>query len=199
MHRIDLPPGNSAARVVLRRLRSSDLAAFQAYRQDPQVQRYQGWQPMADAQALAILAEMSTAALLVPGEWCQIGIAAPANDDLIGGLLIGDIGVCVALDEQQAEVGITLSPASQGRGLATAALREAVRWIFHSTPVLQIIGTVDARNTASIRLLPRVGMRQREVRNTLLRGESCVDIQFAIARREWAVFDDQQRQRQSTC
>ncbi len=178
------------------------------------MQRYQGWLPMADAQALAFLAEMSTAALLVPGEWCQIGIAAPVTDEpvreihrgdmLSGDMLIGDIGVCVAHDEQQAEVGISLSPAYQGRGFATAALRDAVRWIFHCTPVAQVVGIVDARNDASIRLLPRVGMRSCATHNTTFRSEprvemTSVEIEFAIARAESAVFDDEHRQHRSTC
>ena len=42
---------------LLRRLRPSDLAAFQAYRSIPELGRFQGWSPMSEAEAAAFLAE----------------------------------------------------------------------------------------------------------------------------------------------
>jgi hypothetical protein len=42
---------------VLRRLATADLAAFQAYRTDAALGRYQGWSPMTDAEARAFLEE----------------------------------------------------------------------------------------------------------------------------------------------
>ena len=55
----------------------------------------------------------------------------------------------VAADQSRAEAGISLSPALQGMGLAAAALRDAVRWLFRCTPVPLAIGIVDARNAAA--------------------------------------------------
>jgi hypothetical protein len=46
---------------LLRRLRTSDLAAFQAYRSIPEIGRFQGWSPMSEAEAVAFLADRSTA------------------------------------------------------------------------------------------------------------------------------------------
>jgi hypothetical protein len=43
----------------LRRFRDSDLAAFQAYRHDPEVGRWQGWTPGPDALALDFLRRMA--------------------------------------------------------------------------------------------------------------------------------------------
>ena len=50
---------------MLRRLHPDDLAAFQAYRTDPAVGRWQGWTAQSDAQALAFLTEMAAIPLLV--------------------------------------------------------------------------------------------------------------------------------------
>ena len=43
---------------MLRRLGVGDLAAFQAYRLDPELGRYQGWSPMSPAEATDFLSAM---------------------------------------------------------------------------------------------------------------------------------------------
>jgi hypothetical protein len=56
------------AGIALRRLSVSDLAAFQAYRSDPELGRYQGWSPMSEPEARAFLEEMNGVPLFRPGE-----------------------------------------------------------------------------------------------------------------------------------
>src|SRR6476660_4658923 len=107
--------------VVLRRLAISDLAAFQAYRHDPVLGLYQGWSAASDAEATSFLAEMNSSELLQLGTWSQIGIA-----DFNNLALIGDIGLFLASDGRHAEIGFTLRRESQGRGVATTAVREAI-------------------------------------------------------------------------
>ena len=48
-------------RVVLRRLVAADLPAFQQYRSDDELGRYQGWSPMSDADAAEFIARMGAA------------------------------------------------------------------------------------------------------------------------------------------
>jgi aminoglycoside 6'-N-acetyltransferase len=127
MHSVD-PLPRTANRVVLRRLAISDLAAFQAYRHDAVLGQYQGWSAASTAEAMLFLAEMNTSELLQPGTWSQIGIA-----DSNGQALIGDVGLFLASDGQHAEIGFTLRRESQGRGLATTAVREAIKLVFEQT------------------------------------------------------------------
>jgi RimJ/RimL family protein N-acetyltransferase len=162
---------------LLRRLTSDDLPEFQAYRHDPELGRYQGWSPMSDEEATAFLVEMNTAALLRPGSWTQIGIGEPDSRRLIG-----DIGVFLDRDGRYAEVGFTLAHHAQGRGVATAAVREAISLIFAVTKVDRVFGITDARNSASVRLLERVGMRRTETTNAVFRGEQCVEHVYAVVR-----------------
>jgi aminoglycoside 6'-N-acetyltransferase len=162
---------------MLRRLAMDDLAEFQAYRRDPEIGRYQGWSPMSDEDAAAFLVEMSAAALLRPGTWTQIGIAEPKTRRLVG-----DIGLFLGQDGRQAEVGFTLARHAQGRGVATAAVREAIRLVFAASTVDRVLCITDARNHASVRLLERVGMRRTETRNALFRGEQCVEYVYMLAR-----------------
>ena len=163
--------------VVLRRLAVSDLRAFQAYRGDPQLARYQGWSAMSDEEATEFLLRMSQSDLLVPGVWSQIGIAQAGAEHLIG-----DIGLLLSLDGRSAEVGITLGRESQGRGFGAAALREAIRLVFEATKAESVHGVADARNVVSIRLLQRVGMQQLESRNAVFRDEPCIEHIFAVKR-----------------
>jgi len=138
-------------RVVVRRLRAADLARFQAYRHDPEVGRYQGWEPQADAEALAFLEEMAVEPFGRVGEWIQLAIADPDDDRLLG-----DIGLHVGEDE--AELGITLAADAQGRGLATEAAEAVVAGLRAHTGVRRLVGITDVRNTSSARLLERLGM-----------------------------------------
>jgi RimJ/RimL family protein N-acetyltransferase len=160
---------------LLRRLRPSDLAAFQAYRSIPELGRFQGWSPMSDAAATAFLAAMSEAPLFMRGDWVQIGIAEPETDRLIG-----DIGIHLSADGLAGEIGFTLAPGAQGRGIATAAVRQALQLFFDITGAQQVLGITDSRNVRSIRLLERTGFRHHERRSTVFRGEPCIEEIYAL-------------------
>jgi len=165
-------------RVVLRRLAPADLADFQRYRHDPDVGRYQGWKPWPDAEAAAFIEAMRIAAPFQRGQWLQIAIA-----DRDTGRLVGDIGICLAEDGTQAELGFSLDRERQGRGLATEAVRLAIALLFARTGVVRVIGVTDARNLASIRVLERVGMRRLQSFDATFRGEPCVEHLYGVTRR----------------
>ena len=162
---------------VLRRLRPSDVFTFQAYRAIPDLGHYQGWSPISDSDALAFLTEMNAAPLFTPGEWVQLGIAEPTAERLVG-----DLGLFLAADESLAEVGFTLEPRSQGRGIATAAVQAAVQLLFTTTQVQQVRGITDTRNVASIRLLERAGFHYKETPHVVFRGESCSEDVYVLPR-----------------
>ncbi|MET0519586.1 MAG: GNAT family N-acetyltransferase [Burkholderiaceae bacterium] len=171
------PPG---ARVRLRRLRTEDLADFQAYRSDPEVGRYQGWRAQADEGARGFLLRMSAAPLGQDGEWFQLGIAERAGDRLIG-----DVGVCRRRADDgvvEAEIGFSLARPAQGRGLAAEALGALLCWLFDELAVARVVAVTDARNRASIALLQRLGARlARSDDAALFRGEPCVEHHFVFA------------------
>lgn len=156
----------------LRRLRPGDLAAFQAYRSSPGLGRFQGWSIMSDAQAADFLGTMGAMPLFPQGDWVQLGIATAAAD---GDRLVGDIGLFLAADGRSGEIGFTLAPSAQGRGIGTEAVRKATRLFFGLTDAECIEGVTDARNTASVRLLRRAGFQYRESRSAIFRGEACTE------------------------
>ena len=69
----------TAPRVVWRRQRPGDLAAFQAHRRDPDLARCQGGSARSDADARAFFDEKAAVPLFVHGEWAQLGITDARN------------------------------------------------------------------------------------------------------------------------
>jgi RimJ/RimL family protein N-acetyltransferase len=165
----------SGTRVVLRRLRPDDLGPFQAYRHDAEVGRYQGWEPQSDEDARAFIAGMSQAEFGRPGEWLQIAIADATDDGLLG-----DIGL-VVMDASEAEFGITLAREAQGRGLAEEAARTLVAGLRAHTGLRLLVGITDTRNTASARLLERLGMTLDAEVAADFRGEPCHERHYGMA------------------
>ena len=162
-------------RVRLRRFRAGDLERFQAYRRDPKVGRYQGWEPMSDEAARAFIAEMGAAGFGRPGEWLQIAIADAAD------ALIGDIGLHTLPDGREAELGITLARAAQGQGLAEEAARTLIAGLRAHTRVRRLFAITDTRNAASARLLGRLGMTLEAEEEAEFRGEPCREWRFGLA------------------
>jgi RimJ/RimL family protein N-acetyltransferase len=174
------PLPRNGPRIVLRRLRPADLTNFQAYRSDPEVARYQSWSPMSSSDAAAFLAEMSAAAFGTTGEWFQLGIAERSTDRLIG-----DIGVCIRdAEDKHAELGVTLAAESQGQGLGSEAVLQALAMLFESSDIARVVAITDTRNRATVRLLQRVGMKLTETLDSDACGEIRSEHVFAMGRHD---------------
>ena len=162
----------------MRRLSVSDLGAFQAYRHDEEVGRYQGWLPQPDSEALDFLRKMGSIEFLRNGEWTQLGIARIETPEK----LIGDLALYIASDRSKAEIGFSLSREHQGQGLGTEAVGLALEMLWRLTPVQRVEATTDAKNTASARLLERIGMKRTRVLDTEFRGQPCVEWVYTLQR-----------------
>ena len=93
------------ARLTLRHFTDADLVPFMAYRNDPDVARYQSWEGISEAEAHAIIAEQKLLQPGVPGQWLQIAIELKET-----GTLVGDCALKIdEYEERQAEIGYTLS------------------------------------------------------------------------------------------
>ncbi|MEO1613461.1 MAG: GNAT family N-acetyltransferase [Pseudomonadota bacterium] len=164
-----------AGPVRLRRFRPSDLSAFRAYRTDPEVGRYQSWERMDDARALAFIKAVGGGEIAPRGAWNQIAIASAANDGLVG-----DLGVHVSAEGREAEIGVTLARDAQGLGWATAAVGRMIDYLFEEEGVERIVGIVDKLNAPSARLMERVGMRFVSEEETVFNGAPCVELTYEI-------------------
>ncbi len=88
----------------------------------------------------------------------------------------------------QAEIGWVLHPDHVGHGYATEAVREIVRVCFDQLGLRRVVAGCFAANTASWRLMERIGMRreQHTVRDALHRSGEWMDgYGYALLADEW--------------
>ena len=173
-----------AGRVRLRQLRPADLPVFAAYRADPVVCRFQGFDPFSEAQAVNFIAEHTAAVVpAAPGRWVQLAIARLADNELLGDCALH----LYAHEPRVAEIGITLAPRWQGQGLAQEALRELLRFCFEALALHRVVALVDPRNQPSVALMERAGLRREgHFRcNAWYKGEWCDEYQYALLAAEW--------------
>ncbi len=126
---------------------------------------------------------MSRQPVGIPGEWCQLALELKA-----GGEMIGDVAFCILKEDNlQAEIGFTLSRRYQGQGYATEALRRLLAYLFDELQLHRVRANCDPENTASTRLLERVGMRQEGhmLHSLWLKGRWADEYWYAILREEW--------------
>ncbi len=174
-HADPLPRG--AGSVLLRRFRAEDLQPFLAYRLDSAVSRYQSWSVWSATEAASVIEKMACIELFQPGRWVQLAVAT-ADDNA----LVGDVGLFVAQGFAHAEIGYTIAPTAQGHGYATAAALASLQLLFEQTRIPRVVGITDARNTASVRVLERVGMKRIDSREVEFKGETCTEWIYARER-----------------
>ncbi|MFY2763602.1 GNAT family N-acetyltransferase [Arenimonas sp. MALMAid1274] len=163
------PPVLQNDRVRLRPLRSRDAADVFALYRDPEVCRYWSFAPWTDpAQAEAWLAERIPMRPPAVYGWA---LTEPLEDRLVGTTALFSLNGPNA----RAELGYSLLPARQGRGLARAAVGLALDYAFGDLALERVEADVDPRNEASWRLLEHFGFR----REGLLRNRWRVGGEFA--------------------
>lgn len=170
-------------RLVLRRFAARDAGAFRAYRDDPEVARWQGWDGCSREEAEAFAAGMAGAVYGLPGQWFQIAVADRADDRLLG-----DIGIHVLAGEPRlVELGVTFAGGAQGRGLATEAVNALIRRQFAEEARHRLQASIDPRNARSVALFERLGFRREAhfQRSVWAKGEWCDDVVYALLAEEW--------------
>ena len=171
-------------RLLLRPYAHADVDALHAYQRLPEVHRYLYTEPRSRSEIEALVAERAGSAVLT-----EAGQAITLVVDLAQtGELVGD---CVLFwrsqEHKQGEVGYVFNPAYHGRGLATEALGALLRLGFEGLDLHRIAGHLDARNTASARVLERAGLRREAhlVENEFVKGEWTDEVVLAILQSEW--------------
>lgn len=179
---IDLLPIRTS-RLELRRFSPDDLFAFQAYRRDPELSRYQGWEPTSDEQASAFLAQQSNQAFGPAGQWLQVAVTC-----IDSGQLVGDLGMCIADPGQGiANLGFTISRPFQQQGYAIEAVRGILSRLFDDNLIQSVVAVTDARNAPAISLLQRLEFNLADSNDAIFRGEACIEHTFEVTKTQWGV------------
>ena len=171
-----------STRLRLRRLRPDDAGAIYAYRGLPEVARYQSWDSFTLDDAVRLIASQREVVPNKPGSWLQLALTSTESDQVVG-----DCGIHFPDgDGRQVELGITLSPAHRGRGLAAEAIDSVLRYAFDTLGKHRAWAVTDAENEAAARLFRRLGFRQEAhfVEHAWFKG-GCCEYVFAMLAREW--------------
>lgn len=92
-----------------------------------------------------------------------------------------------SVEQRTGELGYVFHPEFHGRGFAVEASVELLRLGFEQLGMHRIIARLDARNSGSVNLLKRLGLRQEAhfVKNEYLKGEWTDELVFAMLAEEW--------------
>jgi RimJ/RimL family protein N-acetyltransferase len=170
------------ARLALRPYVADDLGALYDIQSRPEVTRYLLYDVRDRDQVRGILQQRIQAD---GPERDAVDLAVVLPDT---GALIGDVVLFLrSREHRQGEIGYLFHPDYGGRGYATEAARMLLWLGFEDYGLHRIIGRIDARNTASARVLERLGMRREAhfVQNEIVKGEWSDEVVYAMLEDEW--------------
>ena len=171
-------------RLRLSQLVVSDAPAVLEYRSNPDVCRYQSFEPGSLADVEAFIGDVQPNAFDTAGTWFQFAIRLQVSD-----VVVGDIGARFTSDDpRQVEIGFTVAPEYQGQGYGAESVSGLLGFLLVDCKKHRVFASVDPRNEASIKLLRRVGMREEaHFRQSLwFKGEWVDDMVFGILESEWS-------------
>jgi RimJ/RimL family protein N-acetyltransferase len=173
------------ARLVLRHFEETDLLTFLAYRNDPEVARYQSWGATSEEEARRFIATMRATLPGVAGVGFQFVVAEK------GGAHVGDCYLkLLDYDVRQAEIGYTLARSVWGRGYATEAVIGLLEVVFGTLRLHRVSAYTAVRNVRSVALLERIGMRREgHLRQSFwFDGGWQDEYQYALLATEWSAW-----------
>lgn len=140
-------------RLVLRPHVEGDLEDLVVFHADPDVVRWTPWEVKDRAATAEFLAgRLTKDRWREPGDWLVLAVELAGSGRVVGEVLLKWEG------PGQAEIGFAVATDQHGLGVAHEAAAEMLRFAFDDLGLHRVVGiTVDA-NTASNRLLERLGM-----------------------------------------
>jgi RimJ/RimL family protein N-acetyltransferase len=170
-------------RLSIRPWQRDDVDVYHRLRGDPAVVRYLYASPL-DREGAVAKVDSLRSEIDGPGQWVNLAVHIADSDEIVG-----DVGIGWNSDvHRQAEVGYTFLPEHHGHGYATEAAAAMVDLAFTGLGAHRVMGNLDARNTASARVLERLGMRREAhlIQNEWVKGEWTDEIIYAVLADEWA-------------
>jgi RimJ/RimL family protein N-acetyltransferase len=177
-------PTRRTARLILRPYTRDDLDDLYAIESRPDVTRYLYWGTRDRTQARESLEhKINATALEKDGDSLTLAVTLPQTDRVIGDVQLN----LLSREHRQGEIGYVFHPDHGGRGYATEAAEVMLRIGFEEAGLHRVIGRLDGRNTASARVLERLGMRREAhfVQNEIVKGEWTDEVVYAMLEDEW--------------
>lgn len=138
-------------RLLLTPFEPSDWAFFRSLREDRDIMRFMA----------SIASEKETRRVFAARLTAQHTFVIRAHDD---DTPLGDIGLQVSTQfREEADIGYTVIPQAQGRGIASEALRAVCDYAFNLMGVKAVNAYVLADNVGSVRVLEKTGFVRTQV------------------------------------
>lgn len=171
-------------RLLLRDFEEDDWPTVLAYQKDPRYLRYYHWTERTEEDVRAFVQRFIDHQHEQPRIKFQLAIVLKTE-----GRLIGNCGV--RLDKPGdlvGELGYEINPDYWGHGYATEAARAMLAFGFRELRLHRISSYCIAENSASARVLQKVGMQQegRLRENEWIKGLWWDTLMFGILEQEWA-------------
>lgn len=171
-------------RLALRAFTPADFDPVFAMQSDVEVARYLEWGPRTrDEVAESLAMKMAATAIEREGDHLSLAVMLPDTGELVGDVVLG----FVSAEHRRGEIGFIVHPDHGGQGYTTEASEVLLRIAFEELGLRRVIGQVESRNVASIRVLEKLGMRREAhlVENVFVKDEWQDELIYAILEREW--------------
>ena len=168
-------------RLRIRPVRVEDSETLYAIRQ--LVSEFQGGSDRTLGETRAMYAAMADHAPGSVDGWHQFVVIEKET-----GVIVGDIGVNYGgPGPRQVEIGYSLHPAHQRRGLAVEAVTRMLDHLFGDAGIHRCVALTDPRNQRSIVLLERLGFRREGhfIQSYWARDRWVDDYAYALLADEW--------------
>ena len=138
-------------RLVLRELTPDDSQDFFLLNSDPEVMRYTGDTPFDDvSEAHKMLSNYDQYRKYGVGRWAVIGKE--------NGRFLGFCGLKYSADVDEYDIGFRFFREQWNKGYATEAAKACVDYAFNNINLNMIVGRAMKANTASIKVLSKIGL-----------------------------------------
>jgi RimJ/RimL family protein N-acetyltransferase len=171
-------------RLLLRPFTPEDFDALFALHSRQEIARYLYWEARTEAEVRDVLdKKIASTGIGTEGDVIALAAVVKGTTEPIGDFVLQ----WLSEEHRQGEIGYIVHPDHHGRGFATEASRVLLRMAFDDLKAHRVVGRVEARNTASARVLEKLGMRQEAhlVENEHVKGEWQSELVYAILDREW--------------
>ncbi|MBK6901722.1 MAG: GNAT family N-acetyltransferase [Saprospirales bacterium] len=174
---------HTTPRLRIRPLSIGDAADFFAYRSDPEVTKFQSYHSSTLEDAQLLIRSMEGRAFGKKGEWLQLAILHLADKKVVGDLGIKPEGY----DERVVEVGVTLSKAYQGQGIAKEAMGAVIQALFQQHGVHRVLCYIDVENAPSVAMFESMGFRREglTIQSFCNKGVWRDEYLYAVLSSEW--------------
>jgi RimJ/RimL family protein N-acetyltransferase len=170
-------------RLKLREFDQADWQSVHEYASSPEVTRFVGWGPNSEKDTKNFMQRVLASQLDKPRSVFELAVTLKEGNSLIGGCRISASDPRV----REGSIGYLLHRNFWGHGYGTELSRALLAFGFEQLDLHRIYATCDVENTASSRILEKIGMqREGRLREYRLQGTKWRDqFLYAILDREW--------------